>query len=62
MNILNIIEKLKNTNPASREELILLLKNINDSEREVLRKAAQERALKIFGNKIYIRGLIELPG
>ena len=60
MNILNIIEKLKTTNTASRDELIFLLKNISDSEREVLRKAAQARALKSFGNKIYIRGLIEM--
>ena len=60
MNILNIIEKLKTTHTAARDELIFLLKNINDSEREVLRKAAQERAIKSFGKNIYIRGLIEL--
>ncbi len=60
MNTLNIIEKLKTENTASREELIFLIKNISDSGREVLRKAAQELTLKIFGNKIYIRGLIEM--
>ena len=60
MNTLNIIEKLKTENTASREELIFLIKNISDSEREELRRAAQELTLKIFGSKIYIRGLVEL--
>ena len=58
-NTLSVIEKLKTTQTASREELIFLLENITESEREALRKAARQTANERFGNKIYIRGLIE---
>ena len=60
MNTLSIIEKLKTEQNASREELVFLLENITDSEREELRRAAQEKSLKIFGSRVYIRGLIEI--
>lgn len=60
MKVYEIIEKLNTTHTATREELIFLLENITDDEREVLRKAAQRTAHEIFGNKIYIRGLIEI--
>ena len=60
MNTLSIIEKLKTEQNASREELVFLLENITDSEREELRRAAQEKSLKIFGGRVYIRGLIEI--
>lgn len=60
MNTLSIIEKLKTEHTASRTELVWLLRNISDEEREILRKAAQETALGVFENKIYIRGLIEI--
>ena len=60
MNTLSIIEKLKTEHTASRTELVWLLRNISDEEREILREAAQETALGVFGNKIYIRGLIEI--
>ena len=60
MNNLSIIEQLKTTQTATREQLIFLLKNITDAEREVLREAAQQTAQAVFGNKIYIRGLVEI--
>lgn len=60
MNNLQIIEKLRTEGTAARDELISLLGTINGDEREQLRKAAQETALSVFGNKIYIRGLIEI--
>ena len=60
MNTLSIIEKLKTEQNATRGELVFLLENITDSEREELRRAAQEKSLGIFGNRIYIRGLIEI--
>ena len=60
MNTLSIIEKLKTEHTASRAELVWLLRNISDEEREILREAARETALGVFGNKIYIRGLIEI--
>lgn len=59
MNTRSIIEQLKETQTASREELIFLLGNLSETSREVLRKAAQQTARAHFGNKIYIRGLIE---
>ena len=60
MNNLSIIEQLKTTQTATREQLIFLLKNITGAEREVLREAAQQTAQAVFGNKIYIRGLVEI--
>lgn len=60
MKILSIIEKLKTTQTATREELIFLLQNVTDAERGELRQAAQQTAQAVFGNKIYIRGLIEI--
>ena len=60
MNSLSIIEQLKTTHTATREQLLYLLKNITDAEREVLREAAQQTAQAVFGNKIYIRGLVEI--
>ena len=60
MNSLSIIEQLKTTQTATREQLIFLLKNITGAEREELREAAQQTAQAVFGNKIYIRGLVEI--
>ncbi len=59
MDILKIIEKLENERIATKAELVYLLENITDSEVEILRKKAQKTALERFGNKVYIRGLIE---
>lgn len=59
MNILKIIEKLEKENSASKSELVYLLENISDTELEILRKKAQQISLNRFGNKVYIRGLIE---
>ena len=44
MNELQIIEKLKTEQTATRDELVFLLNNITDSGRETLRRAAQETA------------------
>ena len=60
MNSLSIIEQLKTTHTATREQLLYLLKHITDAEREVLREAAQQTAQAVFGNIIYIRGLVEI--
>ena len=60
MNCNDIIKKLRTTRNAERGELIYLLENITDGEREVLRRSAQEVAQEHFGNKIYIRVLIEI--
>ena len=60
MNCVEIIEKIEKFNIAEKHELAYLLENITDSELEILRKKAQQTALKNFGNKVYIRGLIEI--
>ena len=44
MNCNDIIKKLRTTRNAERGELIYLLENITDGEREVLRRSAQEVA------------------
>ena len=60
MDTLSIIEQLKKTRTATRDELIFLLNHLPDGGSEVLQKAAQQTAQATFGNKIYIRGLIEI--
>ena len=60
MNCIEIIEKIEKKIEVSKSELVYLLENITDDEAEILRKKAQAVALKSFGNKIYIRGLIEI--
>lgn len=60
MNCNEIINKLRTTRNAEKDELVYLLDNITDDEREVLRRNAQEVAQEHFGNKIFIRGLIEI--
>lgn len=60
MNCIEIIEKLEQKIDVSKSELVYLIENITDDEAEILRKKAQTVALKSFGNKIYIRGLIEI--
>lgn len=60
MEVINIIEKLKKEQTASKEELIFLLENITDEELKVLRRKAQVTAIMNFRKDIYIRGLIEI--
>ena len=60
MEVTGIIEKIEKQQTASKEELAFLLENITDDELKVLRRKAQQAALKSFGKSIYIRGLIEL--
>lgn len=53
----NLIEKLKNERSLSDEEFKLLLES--NSYDEVLYRAADEKRKSIYGNEVYIRGLIE---
>lgn len=54
-----IIEKLFSCSDADFDELLYLLNNFDDSTREELAKQAQSVSKQKFGNKIYVRGLIE---
>ena len=60
MEVINIIEKLKKEQTATKEELVYLLENITDEELKVLRRKAQVTAIMNFRKDIYIRGLIEI--
>lgn len=53
-----IIDKLVETHDASYEELLSLLQN-RDSAKDYLLAKSKELATNIFGNKIFVRGLIE---
>ncbi|WP_459836416.1 [FeFe] hydrogenase H-cluster radical SAM maturase HydE [Clostridium carnis] len=55
----DIINKLYTTNNASKEELIFLLDNISKEDIEYLTEKAHETRMKSYGNKVYMRGLIE---
>lgn len=54
-----IIEKLEQIHTAQHKELVQLLSTITENETELLRSKAQAAAVKNYGKKIYIRGLIE---
>lgn len=60
MDILSIINKLYETNNASREELLYLIENIDEDSKALLIEKSHVTRLKYFGNKVYMRGLIEL--
>lgn len=60
MDVKAIIEKLYKTNDASKEELLYLLDNIDEESKVLLMKRAHETRMRIYGNKVYMRGLIEL--
>lgn len=57
--MLSLIDKLKENNFLKKEEFIILLKNRNAEIDNYIFKYAQELQKKYFGNKIFIRGLIE---
>lgn len=60
MDVKEIIEKLYNANDATEEELLYLLDNIDDNSKALLMKKAHEIRIRNYGNKVYMRGLIEL--
>ena len=57
---MNIIEKIQQTQNITREELEQILTTDNEAIIEALRQSARSVANAIYGNKIYIRGLIEI--
>lgn len=59
MVIKDIIDKLFVEHNASREELLYLVSNINEEERKYLIEKADETRRRFYGNKVYMRGLIE---
>lgn len=59
MQIKNIIDKLYRENNATREELLFLLDNLTEADKEYLVEKAHETRMKSYGNTVYMRGLIE---
>ncbi len=59
MQIKSIIDKLYKENNATREELLFLLDNLNENDKEYLVEKAHETRMKSYGNTVYMRGLIE---
>ena len=57
--IQDIIQKLCDTGELTREEIIKLLENRNSEIQSYLAKRASETAQEHYGNKVYVRGLIE---
>lgn len=59
MQIKSIIDKLYKENNATREELLFLLDNLTENDKEYLVEKAHETRMKSYGNTVYMRGLIE---
>ncbi len=57
--IKEIIEELYEKNHLDEHRLLYLLNNIDEKSREYLISKAHETRLKHYGNKVYLRGIIE---
>ncbi len=55
----NLIEKLKNEHSLQESEYEFLIENYNRESYELLKKYAVAERKRIYGNSIYVRGLIE---
>lgn len=59
MKVKEIIDKLYRENDASFEELLFILDNLTDNDKEYLIKKAHDTRMKTYGDTVYMRGLIE---
>jgi len=55
----NLIDQLYETSTLTSEELETLLEGLDDESRDYLHKKAHEKRLNTYGNKVFMRGLIE---
>ena len=58
--LLSIIEKLKDTHKLTLSEYEYLIENRNEKATELLKKYATDVRKKYYGNKVFVRGLIEV--
>ena len=58
--IKNIIDFLSETHHLTEEEYLFLIKNRNEETVSYLRQKADEVRKEVYGNKIFVRGLIEI--
>ncbi|GKX31971.1 [FeFe] hydrogenase H-cluster radical SAM maturase HydE [Vallitalea longa] len=54
-----LIDELKDSNNLSPDKLLLLLNNMDNENKQYLHTKADETRLHIYGDKVYMRGLIE---
>ena len=54
-----LIDRLEAEHTLKKEEWVALFDGYNDETREYAAKKARETAQSVFGNKIYIRGIVE---
>lgn len=59
-NVFNLIDKLAVNHSLTTEEYKLLIENRNEETAKYLSKKAVEVSQKVYGNKVFIRGLIEI--
>lgn len=59
MKIRELTERLIATGELTKEEYAFLLKHITEEETEILKQEANRLRKKYYGNKIFVRGLIE---
>ena len=59
MNIKNLIDELAEKHILTKEELVYIIKNINDEDRKYLSEKASCLRDKYYGKKVYLRALIE---
>ena len=57
--VTGIINKLTETGSLARDEIILLLGNLTPEVRQTLAERASAVAGENYGNKVFVRGLIE---
>ncbi len=60
MTFSSVLEKLTRRLPLTGEDFVFLLTGLNREEEERLYAAARQTAQQQFGNRIFIRGLIEI--
>lgn len=55
----HLIDKLYDTSELSREELLQLLAGLDEASTAYLHEKAHDKRMSTYGNKVYMRGLIE---
>ncbi|MEA4827858.1 MAG: [FeFe] hydrogenase H-cluster radical SAM maturase HydE, partial [Clostridium sp.] len=55
----DLIDKLYKENYLDEVELLDLLNNITEQDKEYLRSKAHDIRMRIYGNRVFMRGLIE---
>ena len=57
--VYELINKLYENEQLEKKELKELLETLNEESKEYLFEKANEKRTKVYGNKVYMRGLIE---